>query len=315
MKLAAGKIEMTFFNEKRKLTDAFTILRRSEFMNYIEVVNDAIEYIENNLQKTVRLDELAAKYYISRYHFYRIFRSLTNATLAEYITQRRLSEAAKKIKATKQSIIDIAFDYGFESPETFSRSFKRFFKITPLACRKLDFRIPFIEKKEIVERKFKNVHNDIIVDFSLKHVGEFQLFGKCLAFKPTVKNDLDKVVNSVQEFLTNVMKRKNIEPMYNITKNEAGNLTYFTGCKIKRDQADVDFIELTVPESDYAVFKYSTDLVLIYKTVVEDISKALLVSGLKLNQSFVDFISMEFYDHAYFKTKQFCIYIPVCKLD
>jgi len=315
MKLAAGKIEMTFFNEKRKLTDAFTILRRSEFMNYIEVVNDAIEYIENNLQKTVRLDELAAKYYISRYHFYRIFRSLTNATLAEYITQRRLSEAAKKIKATKQSIIDIAFDYGFESPETFSRSFKRFFKITPLACRKLDFRIPFIEKKEIVERKFKNVHNDIIVDFSLKHVGEFQLFGKCLAFKPTVKNDLDKVVNSVQEFLTNVMKRKNIEPMYNITKNEAGNLTYFTGCKIKRDQADVDFIELTVPESDYAVFKYSTDLVLIYKTVVEDISKALLVSGLKLNRSFVDFISMEFYDHAYFKTKQFCIYIPVCKLD
>jgi AraC family transcriptional regulator len=111
------------------------------------------------------------------------------------------------------------------------------------------------------------------------------------------------------------MKRKNIEPMYNITKNEAGNLTYFTGCKIKRDQADVDFIELTVPESDYAVFKYSTDLVLIYKTVVEDISKALLVSGLKLNRSFVDFISMEFYDHAYFKTKQFCIYIPVCKLD
>ncbi|SEJ02092.1 AraC family transcriptional regulator [Propionispira arboris] len=284
-------------------------------MNYIEVMNDAIEYIENNLQKTVRLDELAAKYYISRYHFYRIFRSLTNATLAEYITQRRLSEAAKKIKATKQSIIDIAFDYGFESPETFSRSFKRFFKITPLACRNLDFRMPFIEKKEIVERKFKNVHNDIIVDFTLKHVAEFQLFGKRLAFKPTVKNDLDKVVNSVQEFLTNVIKRRNIEPMYNITKKEAGNLIYFTGCKIKRDQADVDFVELTVPESDYAVFKYSTDLFLIYKTVVQDISKALLVSGLKLNRSFADFISMEFYDHAYFKTKQFCIYIPVCKLD
>jgi len=314
MKLATGKIEMTFFNEIRKLIYIFTILRRSEFMNYIDVVNDAIEYIENNLQKTVRLDELAAKYYISRYHFYRIFRSLTNATLAEYITQRRLSEAAKKIKATKQSIIDIAFDYGFESPETFSRSFKRFFKVTPLACRKFDFRIPIIEKKEIVERKFKNVHNDIIVDFTMKHLGGFQLFGRRLEFKPTVKSDLDKVVNSVQEFLTNVVKRQNIEQMYNITKNEAGKLVYFTGCKIKRDQAAADFVELTVPESDYAVFKYSTELASIYKTVVQDISKALLVSGLELNRSFVDFISMEFYDHTYFKTKQFCIYIPVCKL-
>jgi AraC family transcriptional regulator len=84
-------------------------------MNYIEMVNDSLEYLETKLQRPVTLDELAEKYYISRYHFYRIFRAITNMTLKEYTLRRRLSEAAKQIKSTPKNIIDIGFEFGFES--------------------------------------------------------------------------------------------------------------------------------------------------------------------------------------------------------
>lgn len=284
-------------------------------MNYIEMINDAIEYIENNLNRAVSLDELAAKYYISHYHFYRIFRSLTSKTLSDYINQRRLTEAAKKIKATKKNIIDIAFDYGYESHEAFSRSFKKFFTVTPIECRKLDFNIPVIEKKEIIERKFKNFHNDIIVDFRIQHLGPVELIGRRIKFNQTVMSDLDKLVNLVQKFVTDVVKPQKIEHLYNVIKSEIGvneDFSYFTGCEMKQQHIGSDFVALTVPKSDYAVFKYSADMVVIYKTVFEDIRRSLLVSGLNLNQSLIDFISMEVYDENYFNTKQFYIYIPIC---
>lgn len=46
-------------------------------MNYIGIINDAIQYIESNLHRKLCLEELASRYYISPMHFYRIFRAVT----------------------------------------------------------------------------------------------------------------------------------------------------------------------------------------------------------------------------------------------
>ncbi len=62
-------------------------------MDYIEIVNDAIQYIESNLHRKM---ELASLYYISPMHFYRIFRAVINQTIKSYILGRRLSQAAMR---------------------------------------------------------------------------------------------------------------------------------------------------------------------------------------------------------------------------
>jgi len=69
-------------------------------MNYIEMVNDAIQYIESNLYRKLSLEELASRYYISPMHFYRIFRAATNQTVKSYILARKLSAAAIALRTS-----------------------------------------------------------------------------------------------------------------------------------------------------------------------------------------------------------------------
>jgi hypothetical protein len=60
---------------------------------------------------------------------------MTGETVAGYIRKRRLSEAARKLITTLSPILDLAFDYQFESQEAFTRSFKKQFRFSPAAYR------------------------------------------------------------------------------------------------------------------------------------------------------------------------------------
>ena len=55
--------------------------------------------------------------------------------LGDYIRNRRLSLAGTEIKTSNTKIIDIAFKYGYETPESFSRAFSRFHSISPMMAR------------------------------------------------------------------------------------------------------------------------------------------------------------------------------------
>jgi len=117
-------------------------------MNYIEIVNDAIQYIESNLHRKLSLEELASRYYISPMHFYRIFRAATNQTIKSYILGRRLSVAAITLRTTDHTVTDIAFQHGFNSIEQFTRDFQKAFHVTPsryvIAAKPSGFVLNFI---------------------------------------------------------------------------------------------------------------------------------------------------------------------------
>ena len=92
-------------------------------MNYFRMINETIEFIEDNLNRNIAVDELAKCNYISKFYFTRIFKALTEKNIKEYIDGRKMSEAAKRLKMSSGRIIDVALDYGFESHETFTRKF------------------------------------------------------------------------------------------------------------------------------------------------------------------------------------------------
>ncbi|WP_425447333.1 AraC family transcriptional regulator [Dethiothermospora halolimnae] len=106
-------------------------------MSWIKNMNNALDYIEENIKKDIKSEDVAKVAYASKYHFLRIFNALTGITLGEYIRQRRLSLAAKEVVDNNKKIIDIAYDYGYETPEAFSKAFKRLHKITPSQARKM----------------------------------------------------------------------------------------------------------------------------------------------------------------------------------
>lgn len=100
------------------------------------MIKEVIDFIEGKLDSEVTLKEIADIAGFSPFHFHRLFQSLTGETIVEYIRKRRLTNAALELVGTDKRIIDIAFDYNFESQESFTRAFKRHFGINPGQYRK-----------------------------------------------------------------------------------------------------------------------------------------------------------------------------------
>lgn len=100
-------------------------------MDLITGLQRSIDYIEDHLIETVDYEAIAAQSYSSSYHFQRIFSILCGFTVGEYIRNRRLSLAGAEIAAGNAKVIDVAIKYGYESPDSFAKAFKRFHGILP----------------------------------------------------------------------------------------------------------------------------------------------------------------------------------------
>lgn len=105
-------------------------------MNWMEDMNASLDYIEENIENDITLDEVAKAAYMSKFYFLRIFNILSGITVGEYIRKRRLSLAVKEVIFTDKKIIDIALKYKYESPEAFSKAFKRLHGMSPSKARK-----------------------------------------------------------------------------------------------------------------------------------------------------------------------------------
>lgn len=111
-------------------------------MYYSKPVQDAVNYINQNLLCDIALDSLAKHVNFSPYHFHRMFLFHTRETPMEYIRRQRIRRASAELLAGRQSILEIALKFRFDSQDGFCRAFKKYFGITPGEYRKLNFRNP-----------------------------------------------------------------------------------------------------------------------------------------------------------------------------
>jgi len=100
-------------------------------MDYKNHIASAIEYIEANLKAELPLSEVAQAAGYSEYHFVRVFRLVTGFTPGDYIRKRRISEIVREMMLRPRPVSDIAFEYGFNSKENFSRAFKTEHNVLP----------------------------------------------------------------------------------------------------------------------------------------------------------------------------------------
>lgn len=100
-------------------------------MDYQSKVWDSLQYIEENLNGKIDLEELAKRVHLSKYHFHRIFHKISGESVTRYITKRRLEKAAEELARTERPIIDIALESQYGSQESFSRAFLKMHGLTP----------------------------------------------------------------------------------------------------------------------------------------------------------------------------------------
>lgn len=105
-------------------------------MDWIQGIHNAINYIEDHIGEKLNYVEIAKEAYSSSYHFQRVFGIMCGITLGEYIRRRRLTLAGNELLTSDMRVTDIAFKYGYDTPESFSRAFKRFHGIKPSQVRK-----------------------------------------------------------------------------------------------------------------------------------------------------------------------------------
>lgn len=96
----------------------------------------ALDYIEDHLQEAITVADMAEAVSYSLWHFCRTFNQATHHTPYDYLMRRRLAEAARALVEGDEKIIEVALDYQFNNPETFSRAFRRVFGLQPSRWRK-----------------------------------------------------------------------------------------------------------------------------------------------------------------------------------
>lgn len=103
---------------------------------YAQRIEKVLQYIADNLDGDLSLEQLSRVAGFSKFHFHRQFRELTGVSAGRLIAMMRLKRASYDLAlAPERRVLDVALDAGFESPESFARAFRRVMGQSPSQFR------------------------------------------------------------------------------------------------------------------------------------------------------------------------------------
>lgn len=106
-------------------------------MSQIELLANALDYIEKNLNSNIKTSDIADACFCSKSTLEKLFRCVNNISVKDYMIRRRMTKAAKIIlNDPNQKILDIALQFGYNSNESFTRAFEQIWNCKPSEYRK-----------------------------------------------------------------------------------------------------------------------------------------------------------------------------------
>lgn len=144
---------------------------------YHRSVNRAIDHINKYLHQAIDLEELAQVANISPFHFHRIFKSIIGENVGEYIQRLRMENAAQKLRTTTLSLIDIAEHIGYQTPQAFSKAFKKHFGCAPSNYRNSSGVIGICQQPEPVAMKISAPEIRMINDMRCIYIRIVDVYG------------------------------------------------------------------------------------------------------------------------------------------
>lgn len=100
-----------------------------------DIINEITQWIDSNLHKPLKIEDVAARVGYSKWHLQRIFVQVKEVSRGKYIKDKNIRLAAKDLIETNKPVINIAYKYGFDSQHTFTRIFSNKYKLPPLRYR------------------------------------------------------------------------------------------------------------------------------------------------------------------------------------
>ena len=151
-------------------------------MHAWESIQTVLDYIEDNLAQSYSPEELSKVATLSPFYFQRLFTRLVKRPVNEYVKMRRLARACETLEDKNMRILDVAIEYGFNSHEHFTKTFKSAFGITPEEYRNNPVRLNQIEKTDLllgytmIDENVPLITDSIVLEISRKTINVPELY-------------------------------------------------------------------------------------------------------------------------------------------
>ena len=100
-----------------------------------EPVKKAQEFIENNFEEKITVDQLASMLAVGRRNLERRFKKATSNTLIEYMQRVKIEAAKKNLEKGRKNINEVMYDVGYSDPKAFRTTFKKITGLSPIQYR------------------------------------------------------------------------------------------------------------------------------------------------------------------------------------
>lgn len=224
-------------------------------------LNDAIDYIESKLTGNIDDTQLEKITGTSVYHFRRLFSYLSGMSLSEYIRKRKLSNATIDL-LDGMSVTEVAFKYGYESVDGFSRAYKTWSGVKPSEVKEKNM------LKAFPKLSFQlSIQGGINMEYRMENKGPFKIVGKSkrvpLQFEG-VNQEIVKLAQSITEeerkklhTFANIEPHQVVNASYDFDEGwqeEKGSLTHMIGVLTTKESGFEGFDVKEVPALSWAIF-------------------------------------------------------------
>lgn len=230
-------------------------------MNNLQLIEKVLYYIDAHICEELTYERLAEVFGYSSFHFHKIFSSVTELSITEYIRRRRLTMAHKLLCETTDNVTDICYRVGFNSIQTFNRAFKDTFGKKPLAVRERQVKVTYRSVEEIGTGYLKRVAVEGVfsIEPRFEEREEFVIAG----YRKHTRDGVHVIGEAWFDLKSNInaIDRKNEHTMYGFEDyaeefcQEPLSFYYMAGVEVEKDTPLPEgMYRKVLPKAEYAVF-------------------------------------------------------------
>lgn len=227
-------------------------------MEWNEKLQKILDYVEYHLQRKeepIDPKEIARIAGCSYGFFQKVFSYMNGISFSEYVRFRKLTLAGYELKSTDKRVVDISYQYGYDSPTSFTKAFQQFHGIPPKEARGRDTKLCVVPKMQIsVKQQYS---------WSLERKPGFRLIGKSIRVSGPKEEQQSKIL----EFWNDCQRNGVFTTLVSMDKGDPKGLfglSHFDGespdemeyaiMVIGEDPLPDGYCEILIPEVTWAVF-------------------------------------------------------------
>jgi len=240
------------------------VFRGGKEMNILKQFDEVLEYIEQNLLKEIKSEEIAKVAGCSWYAFQRMFSYIVGIPLSEYIRNRKMSNAGFELFESDNKVIDIALKYGYSSSNSFNRAFQSVHGFPPSKAKE--------KRKELVVypriRLNISVSGDKSIKYRIEEKDEMIFLGKNYLLSEDIESNFQNTPLFWDDFVANNYLDKMLSQkeclddyVYGIaTYHEDKTNQYFIALRCDKRANDNIYQQVIIPSQTWLILSNSGEM-------------------------------------------------------